>query len=153
MTPTLVCPNCSTETPVDSDSTVCAGCGSRYGTAGLYSGSTGGGERVATEAEVQQEVATVLRSLGFVVTSFDQGYRPDGSTRQTVGVPDLFATHPKLSISLWVEVKRPGGKASAAQREWHRTAREAGNLVVVAESAVEVVDYLREHGAPLDDVA
>lgn len=151
MTPRLICPSCNAETPVESDSTVCTGCGSRYGTTGLYRGKASAepASEAVTERDVQESIKLVLEMLGFMVSDLSQ----PRASMQTPGLPDLFATHPDWQLSLWCEVKRPGGKASAAQREWHRTAKEAGNLVLVAESAADVVSYLREHGAPLEDVA
>lgn len=151
MTPaTIVCPSCGQETPVTGQSTVCEGCGSRFYTTGLGgvdSGSQGGARR---EKAVERDIVRFLGALGFVVSKTSQPQKPVGMTK---GLPDLYATHPDWQLTLWIECKRPGGQPTEAQEAWHRTARDAGNLVLVADSVEAVTEYLIEHGAPLEQSA
>lgn len=101
------------------------------------------------EAKVQRNIVQALKRLGFHVSKFDQGYRPDGSTRQTPGIPDLYALHPSWKMDLWVEVKAGSNKPTEHQKAWIRTAREAGQVAIVAYSVDEVVEALESHGAPI----
>jgi len=69
------------------------------------------------EAKISREIQTFLRTLGFAVYSTEQGYRKDrGGTRQTPGIPDLIVIgHGRF---LFAEVKAPGGKLRASQKEF-----------------------------------
>jgi hypothetical protein len=69
---------------------------------------------------------------------------------QTPGVPDLFVMHPMWGLSLWVEVKRPGGKLTEAQRGWHEIAKRSGLHVTTAYCSSDVMKELRDLGAPLN---
>lgn len=61
-----------------------------------------------SEAEIQRMIVIMLRMLGWTVYSLSQGYRKEkGGTRQTPGLPDLFAFHRVRQVTLWVEVKPP----------------------------------------------
>lgn len=106
----------------------------------------GRGEEKRPEKAIQREIKDALEVLGFFVSDFSQ----PRATLQTPGIPDLFATHPRWRLTLWIEVKRPGARATPAQREWHQVAREAGNVVMVAHGVQEVIDRLVELGAPIE---
>lgn len=99
------------------------------------------------ETAVQREVVNVASLYGFEITDLSQGYRPPrcracgaylgrgaASTRQTVGVPDLYLQHRRLPLTLWVEVKRPGERPNANQAAWHERERRAGGTVLVVHS-------------------
>ena len=63
-------------------------------------------ERKQTEADVQRDIVRLLVSTGWTVYSLSQGYRKEkGGTRQTPGIPDLYAFHQAKQLTLWVEVK------------------------------------------------
>lgn len=100
------------------------------------------------EARVQRDIVEALERLGFFVSKFDQGYRQDGSTRQTPGIPDLHAMHPGWGLTLWVEVKAGSNTPTDHQKAWIQTAREAGQVAIVAYSVEEVVEALEDAGAP-----
>lgn len=75
------------------------------------------------EAEVQQGLVRLFRACGGVVYSTSQGYRKErGGTRMTPGLSDLICFFPKLSMTLFWEVKRPGGKRTAAQEQFGKDA-------------------------------
>lgn len=97
------------------------------------------------EKRAQTAVVRNLRLLGMFVTTFSQPRR----TMQTPGVPDLFACHGRWGISLWIEMKAPGGRLSTAQAVWHREARAAGQNVITATSTADVVAELKRLGAPI----
>lgn len=97
------------------------------------------------EKAVQQAVTRFLAALGYVVSDMSQ----PRASMQTAGLPDLYAMHPRLGHALWVEVKTPKGRVSPAQTAWHDAARRAGQTVVVARSASDLVEPLRALGAPI----
>lgn len=154
MTPAkLECRSCGTEIPVDGDAVACPNpdCDRTYeGLAGL--GGSGGrpssrGGRL--EEDVQLEIVQEMESLGFHVSTLDQGYRGDRSTRQTPGIPDLYLMHPQWELALWVEVKGEKTPVQKSQEAWHAIAGASGVNVTIARSTGDVVEYLRELGAPI----
>lgn len=62
------------------------------------------------ETDTMYEIKHFLQALNVAVYSLSQGR----STRQSAGLPDLFAMHPKLG-GVWIEVKAPNGRRSGAQ--------------------------------------
>lgn len=103
------------------------------------------------EKAVQRDVATVAALYGFEVIDLSQGYRSPvcrkcgaflgrgaASTRQTVGLPDLYLQHRRLPLRVWVEVKRPGERPSPDQTAWHERERRAGGTVLVVHSGHEL---------------
>ena len=92
------------------------------------------------EQHIAGDVIRALRSIGCDVSSTQQ----TRASRQTVGMPDLYASHSAWNVSAWIEVKRPGEKPSKAQREWHERTRGAGVHVLVVTSAA---DALAQFGA------
>lgn len=103
-----------------------------------------------SERMVQRAIKTLARAIGFHVTDFSQGYRPGGprhaTTRQTPGVPDLLLMHPSRQVVLFVECKRPGGRLSKAQREWHQIAEQSGLKVSTCDSVESFAEQLRAFG-------
>jgi hypothetical protein len=97
------------------------------------------------EKSIQAEIKRDLRNLGCHVTDFSQ----PRATKQTPGIPDLLIMHEKWRIALWVEVKRPGQKLTAHQRDWHGVASRCNVHLCVATCTTDVVLALIALGAPL----
>ena len=103
------------------------------------------------EKRVERATINALRTLGFRVTKTSQPRR----TMMTTGVPDLYASHTRYRLRVWIEVKHEGrrrekhGGLSPDQLAWIRDEREAGGLVIVAYSLADVVAELKKMGAPL----
>lgn len=104
-----------------------------------------------TEKDVQRQVKKVLALYGFTVSDFSQGYRPGGrrhgTTRQTKGIPDIYAQHPILKVRLWIEVKRPGGKVSPDQAAWAATETASGGEIWLIDSVDKLIADLK-HAVP-----
>ncbi|HEX9951232.1 MAG TPA: hypothetical protein VGB53_05645 [Rubricoccaceae bacterium] len=96
-----------------------------------------------TEKQVQRDIVVFLGLLGYLVSDFSQ----PRASMQTPGIPDLHAMG--HGHALWIEVKTAKGVVSPAQAAWHDAARAAGQTVVVARSAADLVDPLRALGAPI----
>jgi hypothetical protein len=92
------------------------------------------------EKVIAGEVIRELRAIGCDVSSTQQ----TRESRQTIGIPDLYATHEAWGVAAWIEVKRPGEKPTKAQHEWHERTRASGVAVLVVTSAA---DALRQFGA------
>ena len=105
---------------------------------------------IDTEATVQRKIKHLAAMLGFHISDTSQGYRPGGrrhgTTRITAGFPDLFMMHPDRQIHFFVEVKKPGGKPTPKQEDWHGVARKAGVGIYVCDSAADFVLALRQYG-------
>lgn len=102
------------------------------------------------EAKVQREIVHALEHLGFFVSKFDQGYRQDGSTRQTPGIPDLYALHEREEMAVWVEVKAGSNQPTMHQKAWHQEARSAGETVIVAWGTDDLIEGLQDAGFPVE---
>ena len=92
------------------------------------------------ESEISGKITQALREIGAHVSSTQQRR----TSRQTEGMPDLYATHAAWGVAAWLEVKRPGEKPSRVQREWHGATMAAGVPVLVVVSAA---DALRQFAA------
>jgi hypothetical protein len=101
--------------------------------------------RRAPEKRVQLAVRRALEYLGFNVTSFSQAR----ASKQTPGIPDLYARHTGWQFRCWVEVKAPGKKPTLVQEGWHIAERRAGGIVLVVDSVDALVRELRAAGAPI----
>ena len=76
------------------------------------------------ESDVQRMIVILLRTLGFAVYDLSQGYRKEaGGTRQTPGLPDLYAFHKGKEVTIWIEVK-PAKEMARLDRLLARPARE-----------------------------
>lgn len=104
-----------------------------------------------TEAQVQEDCKRlVMATGGSVLCDSSQGYRPGGkrhgSTRITVGFPDLMIGYPtkgdRSAFVAMVEVKGPDGKVSPQQVAWHVSARACGLAVWVVHSVHELAAFL-----------
>jgi hypothetical protein len=87
------------------------------------------------EKQVAWDIVQALRLVGFDISSTQQSR----ASRQTVGMPDLYATHAAWGLRFWLEVKRLGGRVSKAQQAWHDAERAAGGIVLVATSAADAL--------------
>lgn len=87
------------------------------------------------EKEIAGKVIAALRQIGCDVSSTQQHRK----SRQTVGMPDLFASHAAWGVSAWIEVKRPGQKPTPEQLAWHERQRAAGVNVLVVTSGADAV--------------
>lgn len=58
------------------------------------------------------------------------------------GVPDIYAL--KDGISIWIEVKRPGGRVSPIQSYIHSQIREKGGIIFVVDSLDDLKEKLKE---------
>lgn len=116
---------------------------------------------VPSEKSVQAAIVTLLRSIGAAVYVLgtrrgkDSG---DYSTRQTPGIPDVYALlpappeNPVLPMhcqtepcGLWIEVKRPGGRMSPAQIEFQGHCQMAAQPHIVG-GVDEVIAFLERGG-------
>lgn len=91
-----------------------------------------------SEKQVQTGVKRALRMLGWSVYDFSQ----PRAAMQTPGIPDLWIV--KGNRAAWVEVKRPGGKLSAAQKAFRAECLRAGVEHHVWDSAAEAVWWAGE---------
>lgn len=87
------------------------------------------------EKHIAADAIRALRTIGADVSSTQQ----TRASRQTIGMPDLWVTHAAWRVFAWLEVKRPGEKATRAQLEWHERCRAAGVPVLVVTSPEEAV--------------
>src|SRR5690606_21130381 len=101
--------------------------------------------RGAPEKRLQLEIRRALETLGFDVTSTSQPQR----AMMTAGIPDLYARHPRWKLRLWIEVKTPKGRIRPAQAAWIEAERAAGGHAIVARSLADVIEALKEIGAPI----
>lgn len=102
-------------------------------------------KRKAPEKRAMWSWKESLELLGFNVTLFSQPFRD----RQTKGIPDMYVRHPRWQVRLWVEAKAGKNKATADQQIWGERELEAGGAWIVAYSLQDILDALREHGAPI----
>ena len=97
------------------------------------------------EKEVEADVDRTLKTLGFEVTRFSQ----PRASKQTLGIPDRYARHPRLGLRLWIEVKAGKNRLSAHQEAWHAAEHAAGGHVVTVWSVGNLIEELRVLGVPL----
>ena len=57
----------------------------------------------------------------------------------SAGVPDLCIP----ALTMWIEMKRADGKATAVQKDWHVYLRSIGHHVVVAYSKEEAIEAVK----------
>ena len=105
-----------------------------------------------TEHEIQREIVGALRRLGYLVFAV-----PNGGGRSvagasklkaegvTAGVPDLFVPGRRA----FIEVKKPGGRISPAQRDMMVKLRLLGYDCIVAHSVEDVERFFALQGDKL----
>jgi hypothetical protein len=101
-----------------------------------------------SEAEIQTEIVAWLRLHGWDVTVTSAHRHAKGVT---AGTPDLYCRRPcapgDWPERVWIEVKRPGGRVSPAQREWHGCEVASGGYVIVAYGTEDVAELARARAA------
>ena len=102
--------------------------------------------RAAPEKRLMWRAKRELEKLGFDVTLFSQPFR----ALQTRGIPDMYIRHPRWKIRLWIEWKAGKNKTTPHQAAWIAAENAAGGHAIVARSLCDVLDALRQAGAPID---
>lgn len=90
-----------------------------------------------TETEVSQLCDSLAAQLGWTVERYEQRR----ATRITEGLPDRRYVHRARGLRIWVELKAPDGKLTAAQHQWLVAEQQAGALALVVDS-VHVLRHL-----------
>ena len=98
-----------------------------------------------SEKDLDAAVMKALDQMGWFVVRLQQ----PRATKQTEGTPDLYAMHPVWQLAVWIELKRSDSTLSLHQRFWHAMARESGVPVLVVRSTHDLVEGLRQLGAPI----
>jgi hypothetical protein len=91
-----------------------------------------------SEAQIQQEIRRALLIAGWRVWRVGQR---NAKGTQDAGVSDLIAMKPGLGV-VFVEVKAPSGRQSAAQRWFEAVCRAAGGRYLLARSVDDVLELL-----------
>lgn len=99
-----------------------------------------------TEKQVQAAVRRLLAMVGCAVWDTSQPFR----AAITPGVPDLIVFHPRRGL-FFVEVKRPGGRVSDAQRAFAQHCRDAG-VAYVLGGVDEVLTFLNAAKPPASPI-
>lgn len=98
------------------------------------------------EQQIQKQILDYLRYRGIPCYKHQNaGIRePDGGyiPTHTRGVSDIIGCIPKTGRYLAIEVKRPGGKPTAEQKQFIDIINEAGGLAFVADSIESVKSKL-----------
>jgi hypothetical protein len=103
-----------------------------------------------SEAQVQRGCIELLRAEGWRVfeTHGHEAHKGHGEA----GQPDLVAIKrtpivydawPRWTQVLFVEVKVPGGRVSAAQKAWHAAAEADNFSVLVVSEVLDLRRYLK----------
>jgi len=92
--------------------------------------------QVVRESEVKAVIRDFLRWHGWYVVNIFQtlGCHP--------GIADLYAI--KDGRHVWIEVKRPGGRQSDAQKEFQRQIESHGGMYVLARGIKDLLE--KEYG-------
>jgi hypothetical protein len=91
-----------------------------------------------SEARIQQDIRRALLMAGWQVWRVGQ---QNAKGTQDAGVSDLIAMKPGLGV-VFVEVKAPSGRQSAAQRWFEAVCRAAGGRYLLARSVDDVLELL-----------
>ena len=103
------------------------------------------GRPVPLEREIQAGIVIWLRLFAKAKVLVNRTERSYGKRMlgardrdpEQRGSPDIIAALDG-GRTLWLEIKRPGGKPSADQLRWHAELRALGHLVVIATCLEEV---------------
>ncbi len=99
------------------------------------------------ERDGNADIARTVRMLGGKLIRVHSGHVVVSGGRHMklaeAGTPDHIALFPD-GLTIWLEQKRPGGKLSQAQRDWHAWARRNGHRVAVVETGADVVRAVNE---------
>lgn len=111
-----------------------------------------------TEAQIERALREYLEAHGYLVIKTDAGAHAKWARRVKghairgdvpTGFPDLVVLHPTRP-AVFVEVKRPGGRLTDAQRLVHEYLRSAGYRVLVARSVEDLEELVGERGVDED---
>ena len=94
------------------------------------------------EEQIKRDVVKALRAMQFQVWDTEQGYRRDGSTRVTKGLPDLFVAGHGATAA--VEMKSLKGKQTPEQQEFEDAWTDNGGTYFVWRSLDEALSWARE---------
>jgi len=99
------------------------------------------------ERDSNAEIEAVCRKLGGKLIRVQSGHVVVRGGRHMelaeTGTPDRLLLLPD-GLAIWLEQKRPGGRLSVEQIEWHEWARQHGHHVATIESAADVVRAVNE---------
>lgn len=90
-----------------------------------------------TEADIGRQCDAAAAQCGWRVESYEQ----PRATLIQAGLPDR--RYVKAGARVWVELKRPGGKLTHAQRGWLLSELEAGGLATVVENPEQLLALLQ----------
>lgn len=79
----------------------------------------------------EPEIVSVLEALGCAV----ERQEPGG------GKPDLRVTEPRKSRVILIEVKMPGAKLNAKQKDYHARSAETIHIVRSIREAINLISY------------
>lgn len=96
-----------------------------------------------TEAVVATRCDNLAQQMGWTVERYEQ----TRATRIKEGLPDRRYVKKGVS-AVWVELKKPGGKMTEAQRDWLMDELNGGGLAVVIDDVQTLASVLREAGNP-----
>lgn len=94
-----------------------------------------------SEAEIRSQVKQYLEWKGWFVFYHLQGL---GSYP---GLPDLQAV--KEGRTLYIEIKRPGGRQSAKQKQFQQDLEAAGGVYMLVDSIKKILRYLNYNYKPM----
>ena len=93
-------------------------------------------EEIKSEKKIQKEIVTYLKEEKYSVDVITKGMHGNN------GISDIIAVgNGKI---LYIEVKRPGKKATELQRLFLKEKARMGAIVIVATSVNDVKDILRQ---------
>ena len=87
-----------------------------------------------TEQHIQYAINTYLKKEGWWITKL--------MMTTTSGIPDLMAI--KSGVTIFIEVKKPGGRLSKIQQYRIAELREQDIPVLVTDNLTEVKEWLKE---------
>lgn len=88
-----------------------------------------------SETQLSRSIQRLLRAAGYLVVRVQAGGQRGRLRLADEGTPDLYTS---LCGGIWLEVKRPDGKLTSAQKRWHETARAHGVRVEVVRDVAIV---------------
>ncbi len=136
------CPHC--EKPLEGLGRFCHACekytddGSDERAEAVHIGATD----TRPEEEIRRDVVKALRALGFDIWDTEQGYRRDGTTRVTKGLPDLFIAGRGATAA--VEMKALKGKQTPEQIDFQESWTANGGTYFIWRSLDDALAWVRE---------
>ena len=93
-----------------------------------------------TESELQKQAIDLLKLSGFLVFRLNSGKARNNIRLCPVGTPDLLAI--KNGRVIWIEMKKPGGKASTVQDEMIRDLRRHRQEVHIVDNTDILIEII-----------